>query len=267
VSQFSANPETTVLIDLLVDANKKETLGVTGDSPATFDLSTTPLQKLPIVPGTVRIVVRVEGLGTAAITDDGHGALVGERRSLPRGGTINYETGEMTGVTAVLQATLLVVAEPSHVELSYEDLSLAIGTDVQTKPGYGYLLTARKRVQKDEGDVWKTRKGVGLYLVPHGERARWGTDVSRRKMASAAKRGAEIMETTNIAACSDSEIQALNTGGIMMSMFRHIASNRTVKRLKAAVTPTPDANTRMSLADRFKLLGLKGEKVDPDQPT
>lgn len=72
---------------------------------AAHDLSTTPITVgLPIHPGTLSITVTIAG-NPETITDDGAGNLSGTNGSLPGGGTINYDTGALTGTTAVLDAT------------------------------------------------------------------------------------------------------------------------------------------------------------------
>lgn len=76
-----------------------------GVAAAPFDLSTTPIAVgLPIHPGTLSISVTLPGPTAETITDDGAGGLVGSGGSLPGGGTIDYDTGAMTGITASLEA-------------------------------------------------------------------------------------------------------------------------------------------------------------------
>lgn len=87
-----------------------ETLTTIGGTAASYNLSTTPLTTTPVHPGTVSISVNVDGVGLATITDDGAGGLVGSNGALPNGGTINYDTGAMTGTTALLVASSTVVA-------------------------------------------------------------------------------------------------------------------------------------------------------------
>lgn len=87
-----------------------QTLTTIGGTPATYDLSTTPLATTPVHPGTLAISVNVEGVGLATITDDGAGNLTGGGGSLPLGGTVNYDTGALTGITAELAASSTVVA-------------------------------------------------------------------------------------------------------------------------------------------------------------
>ena len=101
------------------------TLSTTGGIAATYDLSTTSLATTPVHPGTVTISVNVNGVGLATITDDGHGNLSGTQGSLPLGGTINYTTGAMTGVTAPLAATSTVV-------VNYYQSNVITKTSVQT---------------------------------------------------------------------------------------------------------------------------------------
>jgi len=89
-----------------------QTLTTLGGTSATYDLvgSPTPLASTPVHPGTLAISVNVEGIGLATITDDGAGNLTGGSGSLPLGGTVDYDTGALTGVTALLVGLSTVVA-------------------------------------------------------------------------------------------------------------------------------------------------------------
>lgn len=87
-----------------------QTLTTIGLTAATYDLSGTPLATVPVHPGTLSISVNIEGVGLATITDDGAGVLSSTGGALPLGGTIDYDTGAMTGVTATLVASSTVVA-------------------------------------------------------------------------------------------------------------------------------------------------------------
>lgn len=70
---------------------------------APHDLSTTPITvALPIIPGSLTLLIDT-GAGPMANTDDGAGAFP-ITAELPAGGTIDYNTGLMTGVTAALLA-------------------------------------------------------------------------------------------------------------------------------------------------------------------
>ena len=69
----------------------------------THDLSTTPLTvALPAHPGTSTLSIDI-GAGPVVQTDNGAGAFP-ITPELPAGGTINYDTGALTGVTAALLA-------------------------------------------------------------------------------------------------------------------------------------------------------------------
>jgi len=80
-----------------------------GASPATYDLSTTPLTSTPIMPGSVSIAVTTVANGAQVITDDGNGNLTNPL-ALAAPGTIDYVTGAMTGITLTLTALSTVVA-------------------------------------------------------------------------------------------------------------------------------------------------------------
>lgn len=82
-----------------------------GGSPASLDLATLSLD--PVEPGTLSLDVDVDGFGITSITDDSNGGLFAGT-GLPLGGTIDYETGEMTGVTAALTAASVVTAAYSR---------------------------------------------------------------------------------------------------------------------------------------------------------
>ena len=87
-----------------------QTLTTIAGSPATYDLSGAAVTAIPVHPGTLAISVNVDGVGLATITDDGAGNLTGGSGSLPLGGTIDYVSGVMAGITTVLAAGSLVVA-------------------------------------------------------------------------------------------------------------------------------------------------------------
>jgi len=86
------------------------TAGVTTPTAAAYNLASINLTTTPVHPGTVSIQVNVNGVGLATITDNGAGVLTGTNGSLPLNGTINYDTGVMSGITAVLTAASTVVA-------------------------------------------------------------------------------------------------------------------------------------------------------------
>ncbi len=87
-----------------------QTLTTIGGTAATYSLAGTPLASVPVHPGTLAISVNVNGIGLATITDDGAGNLTGSGGALPLGGTVNYDTGALTGTTAELVALSTVVA-------------------------------------------------------------------------------------------------------------------------------------------------------------
>lgn len=90
------------------------TLTTIGAADAAVDLSTLgPLGGLPVHPGTLSITVNVAGVGLATITDDGAGLLQGTNGSLPGGGTVDYDAGTLTGITAALEA--LSDVDASHI--------------------------------------------------------------------------------------------------------------------------------------------------------
>ena len=80
-----------------------------GSLPATYDLATTPISKTPIIPGNVVITGDVVAVGESSAIDNGSGAFPASAL-LPLGGTIDYTTGVLAGITATLVADSQVVA-------------------------------------------------------------------------------------------------------------------------------------------------------------
>jgi len=113
-----------------------------GASPAALDLST--LAALgAVVAGTLSIAISVDGVGPDTITDDGNGNLVAAGTGLPLGGTVNYRTGALTGITSALTALSNVMATYTRCSADDEVLlcivtgtpgSIAVNT---TPPFYG----------------------------------------------------------------------------------------------------------------------------------
>ena len=87
------------------------TLHTDGGGGATHDLSGTPVTlALPIHPGTLAISIDIGG-GPVVQLDDGAGNFP-VTAELPAGGTVDYDTGALTGVTAALLAASTV--DESH---------------------------------------------------------------------------------------------------------------------------------------------------------
>jgi len=101
------------------------TIGSIGSDDETFDLGAGPaIIGTPIVPGSVTIqVVLADDTGFSTVTDNGAGAFP-SGAVLPSGGTIDYATGDLTGVTDVLESTSQVVAYYLTENASGEALTL-----------------------------------------------------------------------------------------------------------------------------------------------
>lgn len=101
-----------VAADATVDDEEQSTGAVSGPNTlftnpgvgATHDLSTTPATvDLPIIPGTFILTIDV-GAGPVAQAADDSAGILATSAELPGGGTIDYNTGALTGVTDVLAA-------------------------------------------------------------------------------------------------------------------------------------------------------------------
>ncbi len=133
-------------------------LDTIGGAPATYDLSTNPIAVgLPVHPGTLAITVTISA-GIETITDDGAGNLTGTGGSLPLGGTIDYDTGAMTGITATLDA--LSTIDESHYT-----------SDIITKAASGDNLATGVALVGDVGVGANTIDLVNSVTAPTGSGA------------------------------------------------------------------------------------------------
>jgi hypothetical protein len=104
-------------------ASGPNTLFTNPGVPATHDLSLTPVAlALPIIPGT--LILTINGVAQAA--DDGAGAFA-TSAELPAGGTINYNTGAMTGVTVALTSGSIVTEAHTQSDVTPTIDSTATG--------------------------------------------------------------------------------------------------------------------------------------------
>lgn len=126
---------------------KEQVLGTIGATDATYNLATggPDLLEFPVVEGTVVIqVVLAASAVFSTVTDDGVGAFP-VSAVLPSGGTINYSTGVITGVTATLESTSQVVAYYVVANTAGEALTprggngvgTGVGGDLRLKGGAG----------------------------------------------------------------------------------------------------------------------------------
>jgi hypothetical protein len=151
-----------------------------------------------------------------------------------------------------LIAFLVAASEEGRERLSYVELSHAAGVDV-TDEGRGYLNTARNRVQMDRGDVWGTERTVGLYLVPHNERAR-SHERAATKVRGVVRRTKKVMNTVKTTDLNAEAIEAFNTGQTRIMLIEAAASKRVVRRVEAAVKDEKGVIGPMKLDDALAFL-------------
>ncbi|MCW8139315.1 MAG: VCBS repeat-containing protein [Planctomycetota bacterium] len=106
-----------------------------------------------LLPGTVTVAVTVTGAGPRTIRDDGQGNLV-EPDALPAGGTVDYTTGALTGVTAVLD-------DATPVTLDFQVAGPAVGAGVALSARVA-ALTASGAVDPAYTGPISVRLGVNL---------------------------------------------------------------------------------------------------------
>lgn len=91
-----------IVAEFEITIPRQDLLTTIGGSPATYNLATTPIPTTPVAPRSVSIVGTIS-TATQTAVDDGSGNFP-VSTLLPSGGTIDYATGIMTGITASLDA-------------------------------------------------------------------------------------------------------------------------------------------------------------------
>lgn len=140
--------------------------------------------------------------------------------------------------TEALVRRLREARKSGEERIPYEELSRIANRDVQVNSGeggYGFMFTARKRVQEEDGDVWACERGRGLYLVPHPERARIG-EVTARKVRGQVRRDGKVLRTTQVHELKTTADQdAYNISMTRILVIGQAASRKLGNRLAANV--------------------------------
>lgn len=140
--------------------------------------------------------------------------------------------------------------------ISYDDLSAVAGMDVQIQPGYGYLLTARKRVQEEDAAVWECERGRGLYLMGTTERCGIGKRTVKR-VRSQVRKGERVLDTVDLGECSETDLNKFNTSATLIEAIKRTSSPKVVRRIeheietkKTGALPLTDALDMVKKANR-----------------
>jgi hypothetical protein len=118
--------------------------------------------------------------------------------------------------------------------ISYEDLNAVAEMDVQVQPGYGYLLTARSRVQDEESAVWECERGKGLYLMPTTERCGIGKRTVKR-VRRQVRKGEKILDTVDLGDCKEEDLNKFNTSATIIGALKHLSQPKVVRRIEGEI--------------------------------
>lgn len=140
---------------------------------------------------------------------------------------------KISAESELLIGLLIRAAQAGRDKVPYEELSAVAGVDVTDPQGRGFLTTARNRVQTDHGDVWGTERTVGVYLMPHGERARIHRRITTGVRAKVRK-GKKVMKTVDLPSLTSEEMESFNTGRVILSLVDRSASRSVTRRIEEA---------------------------------
>lgn len=120
-------------------------------------------------------------------------------------------------------------------KVSYGELSQLIDLDVQSDKGRGYLGTARRHAQKQDGLVFKTipREGL-LCLSAFGivELTEW----RQRGIRRATKRAVDSLQCADTDKMSRPEKDLFNLRATSLALIYHVTKPSVQKQLAAPVT-------------------------------
>jgi len=153
VSGGVASGPNTLHTDAGGGATGPNLLHTDGGGAATHDLSGTPVTVgLPILPTTL-VLSGTIGATTETATDDGAGNF-GVSTLLPAGGTVNYATGALTGVTAALDASTTLTESHTVGGSAHNLAGTPITADLPLTPGSVVLsstISATAETVTDDG--------------------------------------------------------------------------------------------------------------------
>lgn len=121
---------------------------------------------------------------------------------------------------------------------SYETLKQAIGADPQSG-GYGYVMSARKRVEKENECVLQAETNVGIRRLTAREVInRGGKDLShiRRSTKSGLRRQITITPVERMADLNNEERIQFHTQLSHMGILAHIMRPKATKLIEEKVT-------------------------------
>lgn len=155
------------------------------------------------------------------------------------------------------------LADQDVGEVSYDDLNQVAGCNVQDE-GYGFLSSARRRVQRERNDVWGCVRAQGLYLLGPGERARVHEGIAAA-VRGKVRRGGKVMDTVDLTELSPEELDSYNVGRTRFLLIGRAASPQVVKRIEKAVAEDPHITEPLTLSSALDFLKKAQKKKRPPE--
>jgi len=186
-----------------------------GAAPAALDLSFLNLDG--IVPGSLTLVVDVNGFGAASILDNGVGGLIGVT-ALPLGGTVDYSTGLLAGTTAVLTALSTIIVSYTRAVSKDEVLICTV-----TGTPAAIVVNAATPTNRDVPIAYPT---VPFGYMPAGSIESLAAAVDILTEVAAARVDLQGFTHPNLKTRLDTDLGGPAMGGRLGRIYRAIRSNQ-----------------------------------------
>jgi len=176
--------------------------------------------------------------------------------------------------TEMLVRRLREAAANGEDRIPYEELSRLIDRNVQDNGdngGYGYLRTARLRVQEEDGNVWSCERGRGLYLTTNCEKARIG-EVTAKKVSRQVHRDTKVLRTVDVTELKTTADQdAFNISAARLTVMKAAASRRVGNRIASTIREEgPKGITEIPLTKALDIMRAaypnRPNKAEPEEP-
>ena len=141
---------------------------------------------------------------------------------------------------------------PFDAMISYEDLSILIGRNVQ-KEGRSALSSARRQLQREAAMIFEPVKNVGMKRLTDSAIVATSQS-SLRRINRTARRGAQRLGcVSNFAGLSKEEMVRHNTSMSLLGVFFEITKVQGVKRIEAAVAVAQRTLPLAQTLDAFRM--------------
>lgn len=122
--------------------------------------------------------------------------------------------------------------------IKYRELSTILGVNDVMKECPWYVVSARKRVQKEKNMLFKTIMGIGLKRLDNCEKVLCG-DESLQKIKRAAKRGTEKLKCVDTTQLSNEDKTKVFSRYSLLGAISLFTKNETIKGIESEVENKP----------------------------